>query len=79
MDVGSAVLMKNGLRRLSTILITNTPMPTNTIPFKTAPPMTKIIAAGAQMRAVPPMGIKESRPIAVPQKIGEGKPKNPKR
>ena len=38
----------------------------------------KMIAAGAQIRAVPPMGIKERRPIAVPQKIGEGRPRTQK-
>ena len=48
------------------------------IPFKTAPPINKRMAAGPQIRAVPPMGIKESRAIAVPQKTGEGRPRTQK-
>ena len=69
------VLIKNGLRILSTILITNTPKPNRISPFKKAPSINKMIEAGAQMRAVPPMGIKDNRDIAVPQKIGEGSPR----
>jgi len=47
--------------------------------FQNSPPINKMMAAGAQTRAVPPIGIKESRAIAVPQRMGEGRSKDPKR
>ena len=57
------------------MLITNTPTPNKMRPFKIAPDINKMMAAGAQISAVPPTGMNESIAIAVPHMIGEGSPR----
>ncbi len=68
-------LIKRGRRRLSTILITKTPKARRTIAFKNIPWTNKKMLRGIQMRAVPPIGMKERRAIAVPQKMGAENPR----
>jgi hypothetical protein len=52
-------------RKLSTLLMTNTPKRRRTIPFNKAPKTINRRAAGTQMRAVPTIRMKERKAIAV--------------